>query len=278
MVSVDELNQAQFFEGDLDLETAMIDDIQYVRERDGTWRYAANWIKVPGARDLTLTEHIQPKFIVSGGEVERVVISARDIEEAPDLLEWCLLEGTPIKDGDGAVIEVFVPIQAWSERDRVPGALVAPEHSSDENERELAEAEREYREADRALEIAANNRAEVLRRHAESMTRQEARAITDLSIGRIQQLIRSDSLDELDMTLLEIVATRQPETVKQVQQRCADADLLIPLTALKQRLRELEKRELIIVVSDGFRLTGEGHEALIELKSRAVQEPEVEAS
>ncbi len=275
----DKLKKVQFYGGDLELETAHVGDVQYVREHDGTWRYAHSWIKVPGARDLTLTEHFHPKLIVSAdNEIERVVVSADKIAEAPDLLKWCLVKGTPIRE-DGRLVEVFVPIALWNEHDRIPGAIVAPEHSSNKAERELAEAERGYREADRALELAANLRAEVLRRYSEAMTRQEARAITDLSVGRIQQLIRSDSLDEIDKVLLEAIVLHQPKTMEAVRERIeAGGGPLMTPSALRERLRELDKRNLISVGDKGFRATNDGREALAELRAAAKRDAEVEVS
>src|SRR4051812_45959439 len=157
-------------------EWTEIDGVVFVRDADGAWRYANNWILVPGARDVTLTERFRPKRIVNDEqEIERVVVSGEDIATAPDLLDWCIAEGTPITK-DGELVEVLVPYELWQRHDRVPGVLISPEHHGSEAEQQVAVAEREFREAEQQLDKAAHYRAEVLRQHAEEMTRQEARA------------------------------------------------------------------------------------------------------
>jgi hypothetical protein len=277
MAPRNDLKQAQFFGGDIELETAIVGEQQYVREHDGTWRYADSWVEVPGARDATLTEHFEPKFIVSGNsEVERVVVAASDIAANPDLLAWCIHAGTHITDSEGELAEVIVPVEEWEEHDRIPGAIIAPEHSENEAHRELAEAEREVREADRAQQIAANNRAEVLRRYADEMTRQEARAITGLSVGRIQQLIRSDSLDEIDTVLLEIVALKSRKDMEAIREELEARGLSMSPPDLRERLREFDHRNLIAVSGKGFAITSDGKKALLELLEAAGRGAEVE--
>lgn len=267
-----ELKSAEFFFEGVALETAIVGDQQYVRERNGTWRYAVSWVKVPGARDLTLSERFNPKLVVantaSGTEVEAVVVSGRDIDAHPELLGWCLDAGVSVPSGaDGQLPEVMVPINAWQEHERVPGEIVAPENSDDPAVRDLAIAERQYREADRALELAAMRRAEVLRQHSGSMTRQQMREITDLSVGRIQQLIQEGSeeleLDEHDAFLLAIVESRRPKNLN-VFYELAKKELDAPGTyaQLKQRTKVLRGRGLIERKSSRLRLTPEGKKAL----------------
>jgi hypothetical protein len=260
-----ELNRNKFFQGELELESAIVNGQHYVRDLDGTWRYVENWIKVPGARDLTLTEHFDPKFVVSSKDVvERVVVDGKQVEENPELLGWCLREGTAIPGENGTIAEVLVPALAWQERNRLPGEIVAPENSDREPERELARAERAYREADRALEIATANRAEVMRRYAEDMTRQEARRITDLSVGRIQQIIRHDTdLDHLDRLVLMTISDRIGGAGK-IRQFVKDRfGVDVPLSTVRQRLRSLRSRNLLMVEDSILRLTEEGIAALM---------------
>ena len=150
-------------------ERAELDGIKFARDADDVWRYADSWIPVPGARDVTLTERFQPKLIVnSAQEIERVIVSAEDIAAAPDLLDWCVIEGTPIRDED-KLIEVLVPYELWQARDRIPGLLFSPEHHGTEAEQRVALAERKFREAEQGLDRAAEYRAEVLRRHSDEI-------------------------------------------------------------------------------------------------------------
>jgi hypothetical protein len=278
IVSHDQLNKHILYGGGTGLEVATIGHVQFVRDEEGIWRYADSWIEVPGARDLTLSERFEPKFVVGGdGKVERVVISAESVREAPELLEWCLRVGTVIKERNGELTEILVPLEAWQERDRVPGKLVTPEYHGIPAEKELARAEREYREADRNLEIKAEKRAEALRHHAENMTRQEARRITGLSVGRIQQLIRSDSLNDTERELLQIVDGQRPKKFPAIQKTAEASDFNFPLASLRRRLRELEHRELVVATRNGFKLTKDGREALAEAKATADESaPEVE--
>lgn len=277
MTSDGELKKPNLFSGHEEFELTYLNDVQYIRDPEGVWHYADTWIEVPGARDLTLTERFEPKFIINGGgEVERVVVPGESIEEFPELLEWCLDIGTAITDEDGEIAEVFVPIEAWRERDRVPGALVAPEHTGNPAEQELAQAERAYREAERRLEIAADNRAEVLRRHSDEMTRQEARAITGLSVGRIQQLIRSEGLSEVEKTLLQVLDTRKSKTFESIEKIIEASDLPTERAFLVRRLRELEMRGLIETTKTGFRLTKDGRDVLAEEQKAERSDAEVE--
>ncbi len=271
MTTDDELKKEDYLHRELPFETAEVDGTAYVRELDGTWRYAHSWIKVPGARDLTLTERFQPKLIVAStatgeAQVERVVVSGESIAAHPDLLDWCLAEGAKVQGPGPGVFEVLVPVETWNEHDRIPGEIVAPEHSENQSERELAQAEREYREADRALEIAAAHRAEVLRQYAEDMTRQEARAITDLSVGRIQQLIREDvgDLDEIDRSLLVLVSERRPKNIKTLHKLLnTESGIVHPSVLIKQRVLSLGDRALIdLSDSNGLQITPEGKIAL----------------
>lgn len=253
-----------------DFETAVVNGTEYVRDPGGAWRYADSWIKVPGGRDLTLTERFNPKFVIASspdeaGRIERVVVSGDDIEKHPDLLGWSMDLGYPVQGTGGDIFEVMVPFEVWQEHDRIPGMIYAPELHGSEAEQELAEAEREYREADRTLEAATAKRAEVLRRYAGDMTRQQARQITDLSVGRIQQLIREgvDDLDQGDVLLLAIVESRRPKNAKELHRLARDLGIDETDALVNRRMQILRDRNLIKRKSNGFRLTPEGKEALM---------------
>ncbi|HEX6154308.1 MAG TPA: hypothetical protein VFZ19_12375 [Solirubrobacterales bacterium] len=253
-----------------DFETAVVKGVEYVRDPEGTWRYADSWIKVPGGRDWTLTERFSPKFVIASskdqvGRIERVVVSGKEIEKHTDLLGWCLELGYPVQGPGGEIFEVMVPFDIWNDHDRIPGMIYAPELHGTDAERELAQAEREYREADRALEVAATKRAETLRRHSEEMTRQQARAITDLSVGRIQQLIREGlpALDAQEVLMLALIDQQKPKSLGALQAAAKeDLGLVRSAAAITRQVRQLEERALIARDSSGFRLTPEGKEAV----------------
>lgn len=255
-------------------EEAEKDGIEFIRDGDGVWRYADSWIPVPGARDVTLTDRFRPKQIVDvDGKVERIVVDGSSIAGAPELLDWCLTEGTPI-EVDGELVEVLVPSDLWAAHDRVPGELISPEHDGNEAEQQVAAAERKCREAELRLEQAAAQRAEVLRRHAGQMTRQEARAITGLSVGRIQQLIRSVEINQHELELLRVFArgpiSRRDGLVKLARRLTALPTDPAELTRL---VGELEGRGLLQPnrQGKGFELSEIGKQAVYS-KAVAISE------
>jgi hypothetical protein len=268
MSKEDELKKEEIMRQGYMVEAATVGNTTYVRENDGTWRYADTWIKVPGARDRTLTEHFRPKLVISGvgtdAQVEQVMVSGEDVSGSPRLLEWCLDTGTPVRDEDGKLIEVLVPYEAWQKRDRIPGEIVAPENSENPVERELAIAEREHREAEHALEQAAAKRAALLRQHSGVMTREQARSITGLSVGRIQQLIRSDvELEEVERMILRVIDLGKGSSTKAVNGLMETRwGLSFPADALKRRLNHLQERDLIDTGHSGYRITAQGRKAL----------------
>jgi len=245
---------------DLEFESATIDGVHYARDQKGIWRYADTWIPVPGARDLKLSERFETKEVVSRtGDIERVIVSGDSIRESPELLEWCVEEGEPIYGPEGELKEVFVAHEVWMTKDRVPGALVAPEHSSDDAKRQLALVERKYREADQALEDAAVARANVLRSLVGRLTRQQAREITGLSIGRIQQLIRPEKLTELEVGVLGILAVKGGRSAGSVQELAQKRFPRTDTSAIDGVLRGLVARGLI-KGGETIRLTDKGRE------------------
>jgi hypothetical protein len=267
------MNVHSFARGDGSEQTE-VDGALYERGRDGIWRYANSPIKVPGARDLTLTEHFEPKVVMANGRVERVVVAGDDISREPDLLRWVLEVGTAIKGPAGNIEEVFVPISDWEARNRIPHAMVAPEHSDNPAERDLAKAERRVREAEHQLEVAAAVRASVLRHYSDALTRQEARAITDLSVGRIQQLIRGGDVgaDEIDFEILGALAARKKISTKNFLNRLIEySGSPPPRKLVGLRLDALEEGGLIDRKTGFISVTPEGRQTLaaaIASKSR----------
>jgi hypothetical protein len=236
------VQREQFTETPLEIEQAVVKGTEFIRSPDGVWRYADNWIPVPGARDVTLTDRFQPKQVVNAeGEVERVIVDGHSIAAHPELLDWCLSDGTPIED-EGELIEVLVPYNKWEARDRIPNELIVPEIEGSVAEQQVAAAERKYREAERTIERAADYRAEVLRRHAPEMTRQEARAITGLSVGRIQQLIRSEQLEPHELELLKLFASGPISQVKALVKLARSTNLPADPELLNNLTLELEAR------------------------------------
>jgi len=228
---------------------------------------------------LTLTERFKPKFVITGAasggsEVERVVVSGDDIEANPDLLGWCLEQGYSVFGAGGdEVFEVMVPWEIWHERDRIPGEIYAPELHGSDAERELADAERECREADRAQELAAARRAEVLRRHSEDMTRQQARAITDLSVGRIQQLIREGlpTLASAEVLMLIVIDSQKPKNIRELRAAMREQlGMNRPPEIVSRQLQQLQERGLVEKTPRGLRLTLEGKETLEVSRERAL--------
>jgi hypothetical protein len=259
--------------GESPFEVAEIDDVKFLRDANGVWRYAESGIPVPGARDVTLTERFQPKLIInSEQEIERVVVSAGAIATVPELLGWCLTEGTPVKAGD-ELLEVLVPYELWQKRDRIPGELIVPEYHGSEAQQQVAAAEREYREVERQFEKAADYRAEVLRRHYDEMTRQEARAITGLSVGRIQQLIRAGGLEPRERQILELFADGPISSYEGFQKKARLAGLSFhDDDAMDQVVKELEHRDFLEWSPDGIGLTEEGAQILSGVVSEAQED------
>ncbi len=252
----------RFFVGE-ELEQTTLGNIEVIRDQNGDWRYADSWIKIPGGRDVTLTERFRPKLVVSADqEIERVVVDGASIRENPELLDWCLKEGKALRE-DGELVEVLVPYERWKRRDRIPSELTSPEHHGGEAEREVAEAERRYREAEQRLEEAANFRAAVLRRWADEMTRQEAREITGLSVGRIQQLIRDERLEDLDQPVLTLFEDGPIENMKELTRLAAEQGLSGDLSVLHSVVRDLKAGKLIEEIKGGaLALTEQGERFL----------------
>jgi hypothetical protein len=97
----------------------------YLRDRRGTWRYAATGEAVPGARDVTL--RALWRFPRSAGHVLVPVGLARTEGE----LAWCLAHRDVAVARSGpagkAEVVVRVPVGEWEERADIPVGLWAPE-------------------------------------------------------------------------------------------------------------------------------------------------------
>lgn len=96
----------------------------YVRDRRGTWRYAATGGTVPGARDLTLRS--LHRFTIGRGHVLVPVDLVRTEAE----LAWCMAWKhtlTTRVSGGRSVAVLRVPVGEWERRADVPFGLWAPE-------------------------------------------------------------------------------------------------------------------------------------------------------
>jgi predicted DNA-binding transcriptional regulator AlpA len=96
----------------------------YVRDRRGTWRYAATGRAVPGARDLTLRSLY--RFPV---DHDRVAVPA-DLVRSEAELAWCLAWKHTLTTrlaGGHSLTVVRVPVGEWERRADVPFGLWAPE-------------------------------------------------------------------------------------------------------------------------------------------------------
>lgn len=259
------MDKAKYLFSSEDLPSSLLDGVQVVRDPDGVWRYAKTWIPVPGARDVTLTERFDPKLIVSAdGDIERVVVDGASIKAHPELLEWCVIDGTPIREDD-EIVEALVPYELWLKHDRISSEPFSPEHEGTEPERALAAAERRYREAEQQFELTSAERAEVLHRYSEDMTRQQAREITGLSIGRIQQLIRSERLEPYERQVLELFEAGPVPSLKDLQKLAKGNKMPSSKNALKPVVDDLKERSLLTTTKGGnVSLSSEGFRALLE--------------
>jgi hypothetical protein len=191
---------------------------QFVREPDGVWRYADRAAAVPGARDLTATERYDPQFVGRGGVKgpEQILLPTKLVTEHDDLA-WCLKVGSTLRaEQPGSPSYVMVPASEWAKHEHEPVGIVAPELSLRPAVREIAEAERDVREAQESLAAATRRRAQLLTKHGHELTRREVADITGLSLARVQQLVADtaaepelrDSQIELLRALAEGTATR----------------------------------------------------------------------
>jgi hypothetical protein len=99
----------------------------YVRDRRGTWRYAATGRAVPGARDLTLRS--LHRFPVQRGGVLVPVDLVRSEAELAWCLAWKHTLTTRLAGGHVATV-LRVPLDEWDRRADIPFGLWAPELSA----------------------------------------------------------------------------------------------------------------------------------------------------
>jgi predicted DNA-binding transcriptional regulator AlpA len=96
----------------------------YVRDRRGTWRYAATGEVVPGARDLTL--RALHRFTARGGHV----LVPADLVRTETELGWCMAwkhTVTTRVSGVRSMTVLRIPVGEWERRADVPFGLWAPE-------------------------------------------------------------------------------------------------------------------------------------------------------
>jgi DNA-binding MarR family transcriptional regulator len=93
------------------------------------------------------------------------------------------------------------------------------------------------------------------------MTRQEAREITGLSIGRIQQLISGRyKFGAVQLLILQIIG-EHGATLRAISRDAQRRNLTLGAN-LSRRVRELEEQGLVERKGDAFMLTSEGRDAL----------------
>jgi predicted DNA-binding transcriptional regulator AlpA len=101
-----------------------IDVPGYVRDRRGTWRYAATGEAVPGARDLTLRSLY--RLPVQHGHVQVPVDLVRSEAELAWCLGWKHTLTTRLAGGRSVTV-LRVPVGEWERRADIPFGLWAPE-------------------------------------------------------------------------------------------------------------------------------------------------------
>lgn len=97
---------------------------RYVRDRRGTWRYAATGRAVPGARDLTLRSLY--RVPVHQGHVQVPVDLLRTEAEVHCCLAWKHTLTTRLSGGRSITV-VRIPVGEWERRADIPFGLCAPE-------------------------------------------------------------------------------------------------------------------------------------------------------
>jgi len=112
-------------DADADLPTANVPG--YVRDRRGTWRYAATGGAVPGARDLTLRSLY--RFSAHQGHVHVPVELVRTEAELSWCLGWKHTITTRLSGGRSTTV-VRVPVGEWERRADIPFGVWAPELSA----------------------------------------------------------------------------------------------------------------------------------------------------
>jgi predicted DNA-binding transcriptional regulator AlpA len=102
----------------------VVDVPGYVRDRRGTWRYAATGQAVPGARDLTLRSLY--RFPIHRGQVLVPVALARTEAELGWCLAWTHTLTTRLA-GRRLTTVLRIPVGEWERRADLPFGLWAPE-------------------------------------------------------------------------------------------------------------------------------------------------------
>jgi hypothetical protein len=220
---------------------------EYVRYGARDWRYADEEdIQVPGGRDMRLSERFDPIIGSRGNEKAVVIIEGADVEASPEALGWALSVGTPVRDQRGNLLQVIVPFEAWEDHDQIEGIMVAPELDDDEGVRELAAVQLQLRKTERQLAGEAAERDNLLvKLAAAGMTRQRAAEITGLSVGKVQQIIKSEELAANELVLVKIVADHDPIDIAAIVEHAKKA---AGLTSSKSKL----KRYLKSLAARGF--------------------------
>jgi ribosomal protein S19E (S16A) len=244
---------------------------EYVRYGPRDWRYAEDEeIQVPGGRDMRLDERFEPIIGARGGEKQVVIIDGADVERAPDALGWSLSVGIPARGDAGELIQVIVPFAAWEEHNEIIDVMVAPELDEDEHVRELALREVEVKKAERRLAEEKRERdALLIRLAAAGMTRQRAAEITGMSVGKVQQIIKSVDVAKDEKVLIEILRKHGPLSAAKLADRAKGTNQTAlggSKSKLKKVLGSLKAQGLVRSdPSEGWSVTPQGSQALEQL-------------
>lgn len=246
--------------------------IEYVRYGPRDWRYADDEeIQVPGGRDMRLSERFNPTIGTQNGEKTVVLIDSKDIEEAPDVLNWALLHGTPIRGENGEVLQVLVPYSEWEEHDEISDVMIAPELDDDEGVRGLAALEVQLRRTERQLAKQTKERDALLIELSEGgMTRQRAAEITGMSVGKVQQIVKSEELASNEEVLVGILLEKGPLDLSVLVGHAKETPGIAGTkTKIKKILTLLKNRGIAEVDPQGrWRVTEKGQSALKKLRQR----------
>jgi len=220
---------------------------------------------------MRLSERFNPIIGSQNGEKAVVLIDSKDIEEAPDVLNWALLHGTPIRGESGEVLQVLVPYSEWEEHDEISDVMIAPELDDDEGVRRLAALEVQLRKTERQLAKQTKERDALLIELSEGgMTRQRAAEITGMSVGKVQQIVKSEELASNEEVLVGILLEKGPLDLSLLVGHAKETPGIAGTkTKIKKILTLLKNRGIAEADPQGrWRVTEKGRSALKKLRQR----------
>lgn len=158
----------------------------YTRGPEGQWLYGDTGVPVPGSRDLRLSDVYKPGTVGVHPDADEFVMIAADDVACPELT-WASREGTPVDIAGRRYYLVSATV--WAEHGDAVCGVHAPELHGSPEERLAARAERDFRLAQYAAELAAARRARAFETAGDrGLTRRRLAALVNLSPTRIQQL------------------------------------------------------------------------------------------